>query len=141
MNSEFDYVVNLDTNVTDQMVIPFADGVRELDTMYGGKGEGSMKWIISSYGIHIIFHDGNVKNIVDESTINNDAKLLEILCNTYTTPDSNKSIFNYIYDTLKLDDSTYNNLTSQMVANARTQLKQQNIVIEYYVNNYKDLYE
>ena len=31
MNSEFDYVVNLDTEVTDQMVKPFADGVTALD--------------------------------------------------------------------------------------------------------------
>lgn len=141
MNSEFDYVVNLDTKVTDQMVKPFADGVRELDTMYKGTGAGSMKWIISSYGIHIIFHDGNAKNIVSESTLDNDAKLLEILCNTYTTPDSNKSIFNYLYDKLAVDETIYNNLTAQMIENAMTRLKKQNIEIVYYKANYKDLYE
>lgn len=143
MNSEFDYVVNLDTNITDQMVKPFADGARGLDTYYGGEGEGSMTMIISEYGYHIIMHTGRAENIVEPSNIDNisDEKLLYILCNTMTTPESNKSIFNYIYDDLSLDDNLYNNMTSQVVANERTLLKAKDYVITYYESRYKDLWK
>ncbi|MGN0961470.1 MAG: hypothetical protein ACI4PF_04655 [Christensenellales bacterium] len=139
MNSEFDYVVNLDTNVTDQMVKPFADGVRALDKSNGGEGEGSMSYIVSEYGIHIIFHAGNAKNLVEDN-INNDEELLRVLCTTYTTPESNKSIFNFIYDTLKLDDSKYDNMTENKIKTARTELKNNGVQIVYYEKNYKDLW-
>ena len=143
MNSEFDYVVNLDTSVTDQMVKPFADGVRALDKSNGGEGEGSMDMIVSTYGYHIIFHDGVVENLVDEKNINNisDAQLLAILCTQTTTPDSNKTIFNYIYDKLNLDENLYNNMTQEVVKNERTKLKQNNIVITYYEKRYEDLWK
>lgn len=143
MNSEFDYVVNLDTSVTDQMVKPFADGVRALDTSNGGDGAGSMDYIVSSYGIHIIFHAGNAKNIVEENNIDNisDEELLRLLCTTYTTPESNKSIFNYIYDTLNLEENSYNIKSQQDILTERTKLAQKDIVIQYYENNYKDLWK
>jgi len=143
MNSEFDYVVNLDTAVKDQMVKPFADGVRALDQSNGGEGEGSMDMVVSTYGLHIIFHDGVAENLVNEENIDNisDEQLLALLCTTNTTPDSNKSIFNFIYDKLKLDENLYNNMTQKIVSDARTQLKANNIVITYYENHYKDLFE
>lgn len=143
MNSEFDYVVNLDTSITDQMVKPFADGVRALDKSNGGEGEGSMNMIVSTYGLHIIFHDGVAENLVDEYNIDNisDEQLLAILCTKTTTPDSNKTIFNYIYDTLNLDSSLYNNMTQEVVKNARNQLKESDIVITYYKKNYEDLWQ
>ena len=142
MNSEFDYVVNLDTSVTDQMVKPFADGVRALDASNGGEGAGSMDYIVSSYGIHIIFHAGNAKNIVEENNIDNisDEELLRLLCTTYTTPESNKSIFNYIYDTLNLEENSYNIKSQQDILTERTKLAQKDIVIQYYEKNYKDLW-
>lgn len=143
MNSEFDYVVNLDTSVTDKMVKPFADGVRALDKSNGGKGAGSMDMIVSTYGYHIIFHDGNAENLIDENNIDSisDENLLYILCTTYTTPDSNKTIFNYIYDKLNLDNNLYNNMTSEIIKNERTKLKDNNIVIVYYEKRYEDLWK
>ena len=107
MNSEFDYVVNLDTSVTDKMVKPFANGVRALDessngeqgewlnATEGGEGAGSMDYVISEYGIHIIFHAGNASNLIDYNMLDNDEELLRLLCTTTTTPESNKSIFNF----------------------------------------------
>lgn len=142
MNSEFDYVVNLDTNVTDKMVKPFANGVRALDKSNGGEGAGSMDMILSEYGWHILFHDGNAKNIVDKSEIDNisDEELLNRLCNTYTTPNSNKTVFNYLYDKASVSaDSAYNNMTAEVVANIRTRLANEGVVIKLYVKNYKDL--
>lgn len=142
MNSEFDYVVNLDTSVTDQMVKPFADGVRALDTSNGGEGAGSMDYIVSEYGIHIIFHAGNVKNIIEDDTIfNRKDEFLTKLCNNYTTPESNKSIFNYIYDKLSLESNAYDNMTAIKVETERTKLKNAGVKINYYKNNYKDLWD
>ncbi|MBQ7351799.1 MAG: hypothetical protein IJW59_02895 [Clostridia bacterium] len=147
MNSEFDYVVNIDTSVKDQMVKPFADGVRALEKgiEIDGvevKGEGSMNYIVSSYGIHIIFHAGTAKNIVEENNIDNisDAELLRLLCTTMTTPESNKSIFNFIYDKLNLDENVYNNKSAEAVKTARTNLKAQGIDIKIYPKNYNDLW-
>lgn len=143
MNSEFDYVVNLDTSITDKMVKPFADGVRALDKSNGGEGAGSMDMIISEYGYHIIFHAGVAENIVDANNIDNisDENLLYLLCTNTTTPESNKSIFNYIYDKLKLDENLYNNMTTQVVENERTALKANNYVITYYEKRYQDLWK
>ena len=143
MNSEFDYVVNLDTDVTDQMVKPFANGVRALDKSNGGEGEGSMSYIVSEYGIHIIFHAGNAKNLINENNINNvnDKDLLRILCTNYTTPESNKTIFNFIYDQLKLDENSYNIKSQGDINTIRTELAQKGVVIKYYEDNYKDLFE
>lgn len=142
MNSEFDYVVNLDTSVTDKMVKPFADGVRALDKSNGGEGAGSMDMILSEYGWHIIFHDGNAKNIVDKSEIDNisNEELLNRLCNTYTTPNSNKTVFNYLYDKASVSaDTAYNNMTAELVADIRNRLASEDVVIKLYVKNYKDL--
>jgi len=146
MNSAFDYVVNLDTEVEDQMVKPFADGVRALDTSNGGDGAGSMDMILSEYGYHIIFHDGNAKNIIDEENIRtiSDEQLLEILCTTTTTPNSNKTIFNLLYDELGGADNgetAYNNMTAELVKDIRNRLKAEDVVIKIYVKNYKDLIE
>lgn len=143
MNSEFDYVVNLDTSIEDKMVKPFANGVRNLDTANGGDGAGSMDMIVSEYGYHIIFHAGRCENIVDAGNIENirDESLLKILCTTTTTPESNKTIFNYIYDKLSLDDSLYNNMTQEVIKNERNSLKVNNYVITYYENRYKDLWK
>lgn len=141
MNSEFDYVVNLDTEIQDQMVKTFADGVRALDTSNKGNGKGSISKVVTEYGIHILFHDGNAANIGSESDINNDAALLSLLCNTMTTPNSNKSMFNYIYDKLSLDDGLYDNMTQSIVASERSKLKANNLKIIYYENRYKDLWK
>jgi len=141
MNSEFDYVVNLDTEIQDQMVKTFADGVRALDTSNKGNGKGSISKVVTEYGIHILFHDGNAANIGSESDINNDEALLSLLCNTMTTPNSNKSMFNYIYDKLSLDDGLYDNMTQSIVASERSKLKANNLKIIYYENRYKDLWK
>ena len=143
MNSEFDYVVNLDTSVTDQMVKPFADGVRALDESNGGNGAGSMSAVITEYGIHILFHDGVAENLVGSNDIDtmSDDQLLSILCTTMTTPDSNKSIFNYIYDSLSLDANLYNNKTAITIESIKTDLANKGIVITYYEKAYEDLWK
>ena len=153
MNSEFDYVVNLDTNVTDKMVKPFANGVRALDASSngedgewlnatnGGEGAGSMDYIISEYGIHIIFHAGNASNLIDYNMLNNDEELLRLLCTTYTTPESNKSIFNMIWDKLAVDSSAYDVKSQADINTIKTRLAGQGVEIVYYEDNYKDMWK
>lgn len=150
MNSEFDYVVNLDTSVTDKMVKSFAKGARWLAK---NAEQGAYRTEVTEYGIHIIFHDGLVKNIVDVNNIEQLANknngemetikegLLYKLCTTTTTPDSNKTIFDLIYDKLSLDEGGYDSMTQEVVKNARNNLKQNDIKITLYVDRYKDLYE
>ncbi len=153
MNSEFDYVVNLDTSVTDKMVKPFANGVRALDesskgeqgkwlnATEGGEGAGSMDYIISEYGIHIIFHAGNAQNVIDYNILDNDEELLRLLCTTTTTPESNKSIFNMIWDKLDVDGSAYDIKSQADINTIRTRLADQGIKFVYYEDNYKDMWE
>ena len=83
------------------------------------------------------------ENLIDENNIDSisDENLLYILCTTYTTPDSNKTIFNYIYDKLNLDNNLYNNMTSEIIKNERTKLKDNDIVIVYYEKRYEDLWK
>lgn len=153
MNSEFDYVVNLDTDVEDKMVKPFANGVRALDASSngedgkwlnatdGGEGAGSMDYIISEYGIHIIFHAGNAANLIDYNMLNNDEELLRLLCTTYTTPESNKSIFNMIWDKLDPDSSAYDIKSQADINTIKTRLAGQGVEIVYYEDNYKDMWK
>ncbi len=141
MNSEFDYVVNLDTTVEDKMVKPFANGVRALDTSNGGEGAGSMDWVVTEYGIHIIFHAGNATNLIDKNILDNDEELLRLLCTTYTTPESNKSIFNYIYDKVNPDANAYDDKSQKDINGIRTRLAQQGIKFVYYIDNYEDMFE
>jgi len=128
----------------------FANGVRALDTSYKGeeviidnqgKGQGAIGKVVTEYGIHILYHDGNAQNIVTDAIIENDEALLSVLCNTMTTPSSNKSIFNYLYDKLSLDEGLYDNMTRSVVATERSKLKANNIKIIYYENRYKDLWK
>lgn len=153
MNSEFDYVVNLDTSITDKMVKPFANGVRALDkssngedgewlnASNGGEGAGSMDYIISEYGIHIIFHAGNATNLIDYNMLNNDEELLRLLCTTTTTPESNKSIFNYIWDKLSVDNSAYDIKSQSDIFTIKTKLANEGVEFVYYEDNYKDMWE
>jgi len=139
MNSEFDYVVNLDTNVKDQMVAPFANTSRSL----AEKQFGAMEMVETTYGYHIIFNDGFAENIVNEANIDNisDEELLELLCSKTTRPDSNKTIFNYIYDKLSLDEGLYDNMTQSVLNSIKAGLVKDQIKIILYENAFEDLYK
>jgi len=101
-----------------------------------------MSYIVSSCGIHIIFHAGNAVNLIDENNVDNINRedLLRKLCTTYTTPESNKSIFNMLYDKLALDENAYNIKSQGDISTERTKLANANITICYYEKNYKDLW-
>ena len=135
------------------IILPFANGVRALDesskgeqgkwlnATEGGEGAGSMDYIISEYGIHIIFHAGNAQNVIDYNILDNDEELLRLLCTTTTTPESNKSIFNMIWDKLDVDGSAYDIKSQADINTIRTRLADQGIKFVYYEDNYKDMWE
>lgn len=132
MNKDFAYVVNLDENVEDKMVKPFADASRELDSNEN-KGVGSLsEMVVSEYGIHIIFHAGLVTS-PDPSGMNSQ-QLLNALVEQNTQLSSDKTMFHLIYDNITADS-----------ADARTQdminESQGYVVVTIYTKKCKDLLE
>jgi len=128
MNKDFAYVVNLDTEVTDKMVKAFADTARELNEE---KGEGALSdMVITEYGVHILYHAGLVKNVVDD--IN--TLTFEDLMTTKTQRSSNKTLFAKIYDTIST--KAYSTASNGFVADCYKFVK-----VVRYENRYKDLWK
>lgn len=128
MNSDFAYVVNIDENVEDKMVKPFANKARE---MYHNGSVGDISdMVITDYGVHIIFYAGEVKSVV------NDINTLTAsdLFNTKTQLSSNKSLFDVLYD--DISNSAYNTSANNFIVEVRKALD-----IEYFKSAYKDLYK
>ncbi|MGD9901080.1 MAG: hypothetical protein AB7S44_00905 [Spirochaetales bacterium] len=126
-NAETPYVVNLDTNVTDQMVAEFADASRAL--YY--EGEGSMSGLVlTDYGYHIIFYSYPVQNIVDYNDLLNIDALA--LYNTKLSAGLEKNMYQKIYDmvTVRSYDDYQTGLINQLRSEA-------NITI--YETRYQDL--
>lgn len=128
MNSDFAYVVNIDENVEDKMVKPFANKARE---MYHNGSVGDISdMVITDYGVHIIFYAGEVKSVV------NDINTLTAsdLFNAKTQLSSNKSLFDVLYD--DISNSAYNTSANNFIVEVRKALD-----IEYFKSAYKDLYK
>lgn len=128
MNKDFAYVVNLDTNVTDKMVKPFADKAREMHAE-GEVGDVS-NMVITEYGVHIMFYAGEVKNVVDDIDSLTFAELIQ----QKTQISSNKSLFDILYDGISTEN--YNTAASGYVSDIREVIK-----IDYFKKAYKDLYK
>ncbi len=135
MNKDFAYVVNLKTEVNgveikDNMVKAFADASRELATN-PDKGVGSLsEMVISEYGVHIIFHAGIVENLVD----NINELSYQALFNRTTQLSSNKTLYNFVYDSLTFND--YQTRTTDLVEQIWGE-----VTLNLYKNAYKDLYK
>lgn len=140
MNADFYYSINRDTNVQDTMLARFANASRELaekstlgDIYSGGAFEGLVITDYESndkYGAHIIIHGGLAENIpnVDELTY-------EMLLEKTVNPASEKTLFHFIYDKLKLDENVFNSNTSTIITTQMSDMK-----VKYYEKNYKNLY-
>ena len=128
MNKDFAYVVNLDTNVTDKMVKPFADKAREMHAT-GNVGDVS-NMVITEYGVHIMFYAGDVKS----ANKNMSTLTFADLINTKTQLSSNKSLFDVIYDGIEVN--AYNTSASNYINNCYKFIN-----IEKHEGNYKDLFK
>lgn len=109
MNADFNYNVNLDTTVEDKMVTEFADASRELYNDYS-VGDIYPELVETEYGYHIIMYTGSTvdkatgltKNIASINNIDN--LTFETLCKYTVNPASEKTLFQYFYDLLSIED-------------------------------------
>lgn len=128
MNKDYSYVVNIDTNVEDKMVKPFADKAREMhaDGIMGAVSD----MVITEYGVHILFYGGEVKNVVEDI---NTLTAIDLIKHR-TQLSSDKNLFAIAYD--KLTNDAYNKSINNYIADC---LKFVEIV--KYTDKYKDLYK
>ncbi len=92
-NANFGFVVPVNPDDgNNNLVDQFANGARDL--FEENPNGGNIKYVISEYGIHIIFSFGGVKNFVSHNQLDNvDAKLL---WNTRVYPMTSKSILDVL---------------------------------------------
>ena len=131
LNRDFAYVVNLDTNVEDQMVKEFADEARRLQKE---EGVGAMSEpILTEYGYHIILNLGPVTNVVEYNNIDN--LTWEALYNVKTQPSSEKTLFHVEYDALNSDETKVNAILTSLVNDLAAQVE----VVNYWEKRYLTL--
>lgn len=131
LNRDFAYVVNLDTNVKDQMVKPFADEARRLQKE---EGVGAMSEpILTEYGYHIILNLGPVTNVVEYNNIDN--LTWEALYNVKTQPSSEKTLFHVEYDALNSDSTKVSTILNSLVNDLAAQVE----VVNYWEKRYLTL--
>ena len=131
LNRDFAYVVNLDTNVEDQMVKEFADEARRLQKK---EGVGAMSEpILTEYGYHIILNLGPVTNVVEYNNIDN--LTWEALYNVKTQPSSEKTLFHVEYDALNSDETKVNAILTSLVNDLAAQVE----VVNYWEERYLTL--
>ena len=127
MNAETPYVVNLDTEVQDKMVKPFADASRELYTV----GKGSLSELVfTEYGVHIIFYSKPAENIIaynDLLTITP-----EVLYRTPISLAGDKSVYDKMYETVT--KRSYQNYQDGVINELKSEVE-----ITLYKSNYSDL--
>ena len=155
-NAERPYVVNIDTDVTDKMIKPFADKARDLHS-YGVKGEisGLVEGIVfedrqgpnfnindpkdSVFGIHILFYHGVRENIYDynDMFIEVEDGVIEynidpiLLFNTNLITGLEKSYFDLILEKMSSDAHT------KYRTNILNSIKE-DLEIKVYENRLKD---
>ena len=139
INAEKYYAVNLDTEVGDKMVKPFADEARRLAGLEENGGNLGSPVFVSQdnySGYHIIFNAGIIKNdLTIEQVRNMDYSDADYLFNKKIMLGTNKTVYDYIYDTIY--SSKYSQYTRSIVETAKNA---EDFVITYYVSSYKDLY-
>lgn len=139
INAEKYYAVNLDTEVGDKMVKPFADEARRLAGLEENGGNLGNPVFVSQdnySGYHIIFNAGIIKNdLTIEQVRNMDYSDADYLFNKKIMLGTNKTVYDYIYDTIY--SSKYSQYTRSIVETAKNA---EDFVITYYVSSYKDLY-
>ena len=139
INANNYYAVNLDTEVTDKMVKAFADESRRLANENEDGGNLGNPVFVSQdnySGYHIIFNAGIIKNdLTIEQVRDMDYKGASYLYNKKIMLGTNKTVYDYIYDTIYT--SKYSNYSNSIVETAKSQ---NDFKIVYYKSAYKDLY-
>ncbi len=133
MNSDFYYAINVNEGVDSQYVTEFTDGGIDLYKNYQ-PGDVLTYPVISTYGIHIMFYSGVAGNIIESI----DSLTAEMLLTNTVNPASDKTIFEYVYDTVESDSAlvdNYNNYVNSLLAQMYNSA---NIITDEY--KYNDLW-
>jgi hypothetical protein len=126
-NAEEPYVVNLDTEVEDKMVAPFANASRALYQ----EGEGSMSdLVLSDFGYHIIFYSKPVENLVSYENLMNITP--ELLYESTISLAGDKSMYDKMYDTV--NKRSYSNYQTGLINQMRSEVQ-----VTLYESRYSDL--
>jgi len=143
MNADFYYNVNLDTDVQDKMLKRFADASRTLASDYnlgqiyaGGPFDGLVitEYETGKYGAHIIIHGGLSGNFITPKNI--DSLTYDMLLNQKVNPASDKTLFQYFYDKLQLDNDIFDKATESIVNTRMSEIGN----VEYREHYYKNLW-
>lgn len=128
-NAEAPYVVNLDTEVQDKMVKPFADASRAL---YAQNSSGGVMsgLVLSEFGYHIIFYSKPVENIVNYNDLLNIAP--ETLYHTTISLAGDKNMYDKMYDTVTR--RSYSNYQTGLINQMKSETQ-----ITVYQSRYADL--
>lgn len=127
------YAINLDTEVKDTMVKPFADASRALYTEDGSSDfTVYAEPVLSEYGYHIIFSLGTVKNDINLSNIEN--VTINYLYETEAMKGTNKSLFDKMLEII--DESEYGEYQVSLILGLR-----ENLTIKYNKTAYERLYK
>ena len=138
-NASFGYVVPVDEADGDNnLVEQFADGAR---TLYSQNANGgNMTYVVSEYGVHIIFNLGGVRNIIDPISIKNNGISAQKLWETRIYPLSEKSYFDELANSsfTQPDSSTELNVR---LSNAKIEMKEKGIEITTYYYRMESLWK
>ena len=136
INSSHYYGINLDTEVEDSMVKAFADASRALAVENPDGGNISEPVFKSTHnGFHIIFNAGIISNDLSIDDVRNmDYNDADYLYNKKIMLGTNKTVYDYIYDTIY--SSGYNRYQQSIINTAKQDLK-----IVYYIDAYRDMFE
>ncbi len=127
------YTINLDTNVTDTMIKEFADASRSLYSKNGSKDYTIYESpVLGSYGYHIIFSVGTVKNDISLENIENVS--ISYLYETEAMKGTNKNLFDKMLELV--DASTYSEYQASLVKDLRN-----GKTINYNKTAYERLYK
>ena len=130
LNSEYLYIIGEEDS---QMVETFTQASRDLNK--NGEYGGISGLVPSEYGVHIIYYAGKVENVFNFANANDvrfDQEDIEILTKTLLNPLHNKTLFDKIYESLSVAESSAN---ESMYIN----MLKKDLTITKYTKAYKDL--
>lgn len=133
MNSEYLYVMGTKDSIMDP---EFTKHARELHEN-GEKGAYNQSPAVSTYGVHILFYAGDVKDFMPyEFSSLNDIIFSEeevlTLETTLLNPFSNKTVLDKVFESIQSNISSNNERTYLNVV-------KENLIITKHTSNYKDL--
>lgn len=140
LNIEEDDDGNSINGASDSMIEEFANDSRALHEARAEGGNISSELVLGSYGYHIIFNMGELKNLFTVEQIRNYEQYFDeiwsTLFKTNEHVNTNKTKFDKIYDDLgDSDTSLFNTYASNLTASAKS-----GVEIKKYEGRYKGLW-